>query len=880
MFFGGVNGFTSFFPEQIEDNGYLPPVVLTALSLGGEDPLMGTAADSLTEISLRWPGNFFDFEFAALNYVRPDRNQYAYRLEGFDLEWIETGTRRFGRYTNLPGGTYTLRLKGSNNDGLWNELGTSLKVTVVPPFWRTWWFQAILVLLVIGGAVGTYALRVRSVEARSRDLKVQVADRTRELGALNAVAAVVSRSLDLQKILDDALDVTLRITGTEGGGIYLVDEKIQRLSLVSHRGFSADAVSEIGQPPLDEGFPANVVQSGQPLVVEDVSTDSHLGQMFSWQEGFHSLVCVPLTSRGSVVGTLFATSQDRRVFADQDVHLLTSISQQIGVALQNAQLYKAEQRRAEQFRLISEVGRHIITILELEPLLHEIVRRVSEILGYYLVDIGLIEGDQVVIKTGVGPCWERPDYDPIHFRVGGQSIVGWVAAAGEPLLAPDVRKEPRYYAVPEIPDTQSELAVPMRTTQAVIGVLDVQSRQVDAFDESDVVVLQALADQAAVAIEKAQLLLAERKRADELEALRTTMAELTAELELSALLRAIVERAAGLLGATGGELGLYDEAHQEIQIVVSYNLGQDYVGTRHKLGEGAMGRVAQTRESLILEDYQAWEGGLSAYAHVRATLAAPLMVGTRLVGVFTTVTTDPDRTFNSDDLHLLNLFARQAAIAIENARLYGQARQLAIVQERQRLARDLHDSVSQALYGIRLYSEAAAEELSLGRQDLVVEYLGELQETAQEALAEMRLLIHELRPAVLAEEGLVAALQSRLQAVEGRAGLETEFQVQVEGRLPAELEEELYRIAQEALNNALRHAQASHVLVRLAHSRPEQSIILEIIDNGIGFDPEAVQEKGGIGLSAMRERTLGLGGKLTVTGEAQGGTCVRVEVPL
>jgi signal transduction histidine kinase len=769
---------------------------------------------------------------------------------------------------------------GSNNDGVWSDKVAELKVIVTPPFWRTWWFQAIVAVALVGGAAGGYALRVRSVEARSHELEVQVADRTRELGALNAVAAVVSRSLDLQKILDDALDVTLQLTGTQGGGVYLLDEKGQEMILATHRGFGAEAVSEIDRLRVGEGFSGQVVQSGQPLVVEDISANNRLSQMVAPEEGFHSMVCVPLSARGSVAGTLFAASRNRRVFTEKDVQLLTSISQQIGVALQNAQLYRAEQRRAEQFRLISEVGRHIITILELEPLLHEIVRRVSEILGYYLVDIGLIEGDEVVIKSGVGPCWEHPDYEPIRLMVGGESIVGWVAATGEPLLAPDVSLEPRYYAMPEIPDTQSELAVPMRTKHRVIGVLDVQSRHIDAFDESDVVVLQALADQAAVAIEKAQLLEAERKRADELEALRTTMAELTTELELSALLQAIVERAAGLLNATGGELGLYDEARQEIQIVVSYNLGQDYVGTRHRLGEGAMGRVAQTRESLILEDYQAWEGGLSDYAHVRATLAVPLLVSSRLVGVFTSVTTDPDRAFSSDDLHLLNLFARQAAIAIENARLYGQAQQLAIVQERQRLARDLHDSVSQALYGIRLYAEAAAEELSLGRQDLVTEYLGELQETAQDALAEMRLLIHELRPTVLAEEGLAAALQARLQAVEERAGLQTELTVQVEDQLPAQLEEELYRIAQEALNNALRHAQASQVRVRLAQAQQASSIILEVIDNGIGFDPEAVQGRGGIGLSAMRERTLGLAGELTVISEAQGGTCVRVEVPL
>jgi PAS domain S-box-containing protein len=141
------------------------------------------------------------------------------------------------------------------------------------------------------------------------------------------------------------------------------------------------------------------------------------------------------------------------------------------------------------------------------------------------------------------------------------------------------------------------------------------------------------------------------------------------------LLQEIVERAAGLLGATGGELGLYDEIHQDLYIAVSYNLGKDYVGARYALGEGAMGRVAQTGEPLIIEDYHTWAGGLPQYAHVHATLAAPLQVGGRLVGVFTTATTDPSQKFTPADLHLLNLFAQQAAIAIDNARLYDQAQQ-------------------------------------------------------------------------------------------------------------------------------------------------------------------------------------------------------------
>ena len=202
-----------------------------------------------------------------------------------------------------------------------------------------------------------------------------------------------------------------------------------------------------------------------------------------------------------------------------------------------------------------------------------------------------------------------------------------------------------------------------------------------------------------------------------------------------------------------------------------------------------------------------------------------------------------------------------------------------MVEERQRLARDLHDSVTQALYGMTLYSEAAAEELSLGQFDLVAEYLRDLQDTAREALAEMRLLIYELRPSVLAEEGLVAALQARLLSVEGRAGLKTHLKVEVEDVLPPEVEEGLYRLAREALNNALRHAQASNITVVLRYASPEE-VALEVVDDGIGFDLTSVREKGGLGLPAMEERVARLGGRLTVGRGPRGGTRVLVEVPV
>jgi len=212
------------------------------------------------------------------------------------------------------------------------------------------------------------------------------------------------------------------------------------------------------------------------------------------------------------------------------------------------------------------------------------------------------------------------------------------------------------------------------------------------------------------------------------------------------------------------------------------------------------------------------------------------------------------------------------------SRLAATARDQAVLEERQRLARDLHDSVAQALYSVTLHAEAASRLLVAGDLVATGAYLRELQDAAQEALEEMRRLIFELRPPLLEQAGLAAALQARLDAVEGRANLETQLVVEGVSDLPAFVEQALYRIAQEALNNILKHARARHVGVylRLANSQ----LTLEIVDDGQGFDQAVARQTGGLGLQGIAERVAELGGKLTLQSTPGDGTRIRVELTL
>ena len=232
-------------------------------------------------------------------------------------------------------------------------------------------------------------------------------------------------------------------------------------------------------------------------------------------------------------------------------------------------------------------------------------------------------------------------------------------------------------------ESRSELKFPVRIDHSAIGELVVQRSGGRAFEQGDLEILGAAANQAGIAIGRARLLAAERRRVAEQRALLDTLADLSGELELDKLLQAVLERAVGLLDVTGGELAIWDERASELVIVASHNMGTSAVGTRMVLGEGAMGQVAETHEPLIIPRYQQWASRSAQYirSSIQTVMAAPLMVGSRLVGAIASVHSDPARTFGDADLRLLNLFAAQAAIAIENARLFTAERERATEQQ-------------------------------------------------------------------------------------------------------------------------------------------------------------------------------------------------------
>jgi signal transduction histidine kinase len=326
---------------------------------------------------------------------------------------------------------------------------------------------------------------------------------------------------------------------------------------------------------------------------------------------------------------------------------------------------------------------------------------------------------------------------------------------------------------------------------------------------------------------------------------------------------------------------MYDETGDALVPAATRGLSPEYGEGYIPISRALYDKYAASQGTLIVvPDVQAEAGlpnaALYAKHDIRTIVVHSLLREEQLVGTLNIYTVGQARHFDDEELALLRGLANQAAQAIENVRLRQGAEQAVVMAERHRLARELHDSVTQSLYSLTLLAEGWQRLARAGRLESIEDSLAELGEIAQQALKEMRLLVHELRPPDLERDGLLEALHQRLGAVEKRAGVEARLIADDVVELPSVAEPELYRIAQEALNNALKHAAATSVVVRIGTDSGR--VELEVADDGCGFDPEAIDGQQGVGLVSMRERAEKLGGALEIESLPGQGTKVKVSV--
>jgi len=445
------------------------------------------------------------------------------------------------------------------------------------------------------------------------------------------------------------------------------------------------------------------------------------------------------------------------------------------------------------------------------------------------------------------------------------------------------------------------IVVPLVAKAQVLGVLVLNARQGRALGPEEHSLLIAVGQQIGLAMENALLLEAERngradadRRRQVAEGLRETLAVLNSHQPLPEILSFIVSQACRLMGSDGGSLLQSDDGCCRYRVSASCGLSSGITeSVLYSDGMGGAGAAIEGRRPVAFPDLAELAARHRAFLSLEptsdrehrdlllatgfnATLSVPLIVRGAVFGAITLYYRSP-RQFSAEEVRLATALADQAALAVDNNRLHEEAERAAALAERNRLARELHDSVTQSLYSITLYAEAVARLLGAGKSESAAEHLRDLGTTAREALREMRLLIFELNPPALEKGNLVDALQIRLDAVEARAGVGVSLHVEGSDNLSAVVRQELYQIAQEALNNIIKHSRAQSV--RVGVSFQPAACELSISDDGIGFDADQARKGGGLGLRGMRERVERLTGTLEVASSPGGGTLVRVVAP-
>mgnify|MGYP006293300837 FL=1 len=366
--------------------------------------------------------------------------------------------------------------------------------------------------------------------------------------------------------------------------------------------------------------------------------------------------------------------------------------------------------------------------------------------------------------------------------------------------------------------------------------------------------------------------------------------EVTSELELDRVLPKVMEIAVDLAGADGGVIALLDEERNVIRYPYLHHLPPELADVTVSKGEGLSGQVMATGEPVVIDNYQTYSHAIPAFvdAGLNSVCSVPIVSGDRSFGALSVLSIDKAEAFSEREMALLTAIGRQAGIAIENAYLYENmrfyARQITQAQEseRRRIARELHDDTIQSLVALsrRLEALGTADELS---PEQCAADVRDLQGATGEIIKRVRRFSQDLRPAILDDLGLLPTLDELTANMNRQDSLDAELRVQgEERRLSSEMELTLFRIAQEALNNVRKHADATRVVTTVELT--DSVVKMTVEDNGKGFRPPTLTDHptaaGKLGLIGMHERARLLGGSLVVKSEPGEGTKVIVSVPV
>lgn len=504
-----------------------------------------------------------------------------------------------------------------------------------------------------------------------------------EMEALHKTTVDITRQLDLPQLLRLVVERAAALSRTDGGGLYLFHPDRNELELVVSHNLGRDYTGLCLQ--VGEGLSGRVFLNAEPLAVQDYSNWEHRSSQYEG-EGFGAVLAVPLKWGEKTIGVLNLTNREApRAFTERDLWLLEWFANHAAVAIENARLFAEREHKIGQLAALHEVSLDILAETDPSRLMLAIVQKACELLGAEAGAIDLFDPETQKLEMRYSHGYER-DYTGIRLSPG-EGVAGRVCQTKQPMAVDDYANWPR--RVPQVNKTEicAALGAPLLRGDELLGVLTIDRREPHPFNEEDVQLATLFANQAAIAMENTRLYQEQQRRSDELLALYETSLQVVSRLELHSVLKAIMGQAFSLLEGHSGDIYLYRPDTDDLFSAASEGMPSDIEGAVMKPGEGVAGKVLQSRQPLIVDDYETWPDRSETYAGYgfARVIGVPITYGDEFLGVIVVERAKESPRFADREQNLLDLLANQAAIAIQNARFFAERdqtiRQLAALQD-------------------------------------------------------------------------------------------------------------------------------------------------------------------------------------------------------
>lgn len=763
------------------------------------------------------------------------------------------------------------------------------------------------------GVVRDITERVQAYEL----LEQRVEERTRELSTLLEVSHNVASTLELRPLLGRTLEQLKLVTDYSQAAIAVMEGDV--LTTLESRLASGETSPAMGwRFSLGRlGDASQILKRGEPVIVHDVRgedlfartyrdviadlmqiTSSEVSALLETRLSYlRSWVAVPLMLKENLIGLLTFAHNEPGYYEPHHAGLAMAVANQAAIAIENARLYEQAQEASRVTGALAQIASRVAFGGSLDTMLHDLCEHVVGATGAVAAAVALRNEDseEILMVGGHG----LPEGYAAAFNsvlTSGVNLLAQEAVEGrKPIVVRNMRDRllnmPSYAPLHKYMDQVSwdtVVAVPMLYHDQVTGILFSYHPPTRNIEEGEITFHMAIADQAIVAIENARLY----EQAQQTTSMTAALAQIASRVafggSLEDMLDDLCQHVVKATGAMGSIVTLFDPASKATRIAGTHGLPEGYPEAMdHVLSSGVQtltNMAASSHQPVVLGDIRRIILSSPDYAPLHkfmldvkwdTIVAVPMLYSDTPLGVLLSYH-PPTRQIEEAELALHTAIANQAAVAVQNALLLTEVQGKAALEERQKLARELHDSVSQAIFSISLQARTA-QTLLQRDPTRVEEPLRHITSLSQAAMAEMRALIFELRPESLESEGLITALNKQASALSARHSIQVEAQLCDEPPISLEQKQAVYRIAQEALHNTIKHARASQVNIKLECD--EQSLMLEVADNGLGFDPSG-NFPGHLGLKSMRERAAKLGGTLQIESSRGQGTSLRLSIPI